>query len=123
VPHARIELTNKLITTDHYVVSIVTRNALGPSINKEELRQQLEQKRRELAEGKYSSSITKEGGSGFFKIHRSLRDFRFSDKSPEATLAFGIEADEFFVEVQLPIDWRVEAQSSSYAELQDLLNL
>lgn len=106
-PQARLELRNIPISTNQSIISVVTRNALGANINQQQLRLQLEQKRQELAEGKYSSSITKEGGSGFFKIHRSLRDFRTSD------LMFGIEDDEFFVEVRLLIDWHRVAKSDA----------
>lgn len=126
IPLARIELVDKPLTPEHSVVSIITRNALGASINREELQQQLTQKRRELDEGKYASSIAKEGGSGFFKIHRSLRDLRASEKEPEAALTFGIEEDEFFVDVQLPVRWRThlveDDAETTYEHIDALLN-
>lgn len=127
IPLARVELVTTTTAPGQSIISIITRNALGTSINRQDLAQQLAQKRQELDEGKYASAITKEGGSGFFKIHRSLRDLRASDKEPEATLVFGIDTDEFFVNVQLPIKWLTQADENEddpeYEHIKTLLNL
>jgi hypothetical protein len=125
LPEARLQVATKGITPELSVVSITCTNALGPTVNREELQLRLTQKRGELDEGKYASSIATEGGSGFYKIHRSLRDFRLSDKEPEATLLFEVINDEFVVEIQLPIyiQASLAAIDSPYDQVQVLLDL
>ncbi|NVO85428.1 hypothetical protein [Hymenobacter terrestris] len=125
VPQARLKIVTKGISPALSVVSITSTNALGDSIDRKELRERLASKQRELEEGKYASSIATEGGSGFFKIHRSLRDFRISDKEPEATLNFGIMDDEFEVEIQLPLYLQASlaASDSPFDQVQVLRDL
>lgn len=125
MPKARLKVVTKGISPVLSVLSITSTNALGASIDREELRERLASKQRELDEGKYASSIATEGGSGFFKIHRSLRDFRLSEKEPEATLNFGIEDDAFVVEIQLPLYLQASlaASDSPFDQVQVLRDL
>jgi hypothetical protein len=104
-PEARAILDHTTLASGIDVVSVKVINSLSPSVDRIELASQLAIIRQKLDEGKYGSSIATEGGSGFFKIHRSLRDFRLSDKEAETTLSFGITDDEFVIEVLLPMRW------------------
>lgn len=111
-PEAQIWLEANEFDPQNPAVSIMSRNKLGLGVNKAALAEQLAGRQAELDSDQYASSVATEGGSGFFKVHRSLRDFRFSEKEPEPKLFFGLDGDEFVVEVQLPTRLQAELAAS-----------
>jgi hypothetical protein len=68
-------------------------------------RQHIAEKQKEVLDQPFSSSVTQEGGTGFFKMHKILlHDFSLRNQTINPELDFGYLDDEtFFVEVCIPV--------------------
>jgi hypothetical protein len=86
-------------------LTIRVENKLGRDIATPENRAAVENARSTVKQQPYSKSVTREGGTGFYKLQKILfHDFRSGKEDHDPFFDFGfIDNDIFFVEIQIPI--------------------
>jgi hypothetical protein len=103
IPVANI-IVDKAEINSYIYMTIKVKNALGEEINRDSLSEDLLKRKQHLRLKSYGKSISKEGGSGFFKIDRSLKDFKTVGVDADPRMDFGIEDDShFFISLSLPM--------------------
>ncbi|QDW25251.1 hypothetical protein FFJ24_010695 [Pedobacter sp. KBS0701] len=100
IPHVDIEISVKQ-EEDEELLSLFLRNELGADVNLQNLEKILEAKRQKIAENNYHSEITKENGTGLFKILQSLKDLNQSPNY-QVSIDFGIIDRIYFLNLTLP---------------------
>lgn len=90
-------------TDNGTTLRIKVQNEIGANIDKELLLVSLEEKRDRFKSGDFEELITRDQGSGFFKIYQGMIDLNPSTK--KAThLNFGIVDNTFYIDLSLPAE-------------------
>jgi hypothetical protein len=87
--------------SEENTVNIKVCNSLDETVNLKERNDELQTRKELLEKGNYDEYISKEGKSGFFKIHRSLKDFKALG-AIEPTMNFSVDQDGFSINISLP---------------------
>lgn len=80
-------------------------NKVGKEVTTVTAREEVEKTRMAVKQQPYSKSVSREGGTGFYKLQKILHhDFRLNqaDKNPEFDFGFE-DGDIFFVEIHIPV--------------------
>jgi len=95
-PSASVE-----VVYDGTMVFLKVENDLGETINIDELKNKISDTKNTISSDKYYKLVSKEGGTGFYKIRKLLlHDFKFVDSHINTNIEFGInDNNKFFVEI------------------------
>ena len=78
------------LNTEENIIDIKFENDVAPGVRTKELDASLAKRQREIDAGKLGEKVSREGGSGFYKIASDVH------KSKKGMLKFGFESDELF---------------------------
>lgn len=112
VPAAEVDVK---LAENALVVSIS--NAVGAQVANDSTREKVGAILAAVKKQPFSTSVTKEGGTGFHKLQKILHhDFCPPNRKVDPSLEFGfVGRDLFRVEIRIPVRWQVEEADESSA--------
>lgn len=92
-------------------------NSVGPNVASEANCDKVKSILDKVKKQPFSTSVTKEGGTGFHKLQKILHhDFCPAIRKVDPALDFGfVGRDRFRVDIQIPVRWQVEENNESSA--------
>jgi len=114
---AEVIVWHELVPNNIRKVSINIVNNLGESVNIDAVNDKIARINALLESGKYGRTIATEGGSGSFKIHRSLSDIQASTTELKAKMKLEIIDNRFIVNIEIPM-----RQLSEHSTSEDVIS-
>lgn len=101
-PEAEVKIWTDNSFDDLSIIYFKVINKIGADIDLDLLHSELKRKKGLLQNGLYSDYLATEGNSGFFKIHKSVMDFKAMGFDIKSTMDFGIENSLFQITISIP---------------------